>query len=74
MRWMVTSRNASGFVIPRNSMQQFEKLVFEGQEWMLAGTHTVHWDVSVIGREISRPGACPPEVVTCVCACVCVCV
>ena len=34
----------------------FAGLVLEGQEWMIAGTEAPHWDVSVIGRELSRPG------------------
>lgn len=44
------SYNASAY-----AQSQFSKLLLDGQEWMIHGTTAPHWDVSVIGREISRP-------------------
>lgn len=44
------------FAIPTNWAQQLADFILDGQGATIVGTTTPHFDISVIGREISRPG------------------
>ena len=44
------------FPLPPGAAKNLANFVLDGQRWSLVGTEAPHWDTSVIGRELSRPG------------------
>ncbi len=62
LQWTVLTAGLAPFALPPDGAlyDGMAHLVLDGQEWMIAGSATPHFDVSVIGREVSRPGHVVP--------------
>jgi len=56
LQWIGLTAQLQPFELPHSGYEGLGRLVLDGQEWMIAGTTAPHWDVSVIGRELARPG------------------
>lgn len=56
LQWIGLTSGLTPFEMPPSSYHGFARLVLDGQEWMIPGSTSPHWDVSVMGRELARPG------------------
>ena len=56
LEWAGLVSGLACFMLPPGAANGLADFVLDGQRWCLVGTEAPHWDTSVIGRELSRPG------------------